>query len=80
MRGVVCVAYGLADTAAAGDLVAVRVCPLADLRELVGVAALRGGASAERAVRGRVIFHAAADDTHFDWKAAKAKADALAAV
>ena len=44
--GVVRVADGLADTAAAGHLVAVRVRPLADLRELVRGTALRGGATA----------------------------------
>lgn len=46
MCGVVRVADGLADTAAAGDFVAVLVRPLADLRELVGVTVLRGAATA----------------------------------
>ncbi|VXB99260.1 hypothetical protein EXIGUO8A_580001 [Exiguobacterium sp. 8A] len=44
MCGVVCVADGLADAAAGGDFVAVRVRPFADLRELFRVAALRRAA------------------------------------
>lgn len=44
MCGVVCVADGLADAAAGGDFVAVRVGPFADLRELFRVTPLRRAA------------------------------------
>jgi len=46
VRGVVGVADGLADAATGGDLVAVRVRPLADLRELFRVPTLRRAAGA----------------------------------
>lgn len=36
-------------------------------------------ADTERAVRGRVVFHAAADDAHIDWARATETATALAA-
>lgn len=50
MCGVVRIADGLANPAAAGNLVAVCVRPLANLCELVGVAALGGAATAAAAL------------------------------
>lgn len=47
--GVVCLADGLADAAAGGDFVAVRVRPLADLRELFRVPTLRRAAGSRAA-------------------------------
>lgn len=46
MRSVICVADRLADPATARYLVTIRVGPLTDLRELVRVTTLRGGATA----------------------------------
>ncbi|RUQ09441.1 GntR family transcriptional regulator [Curtobacterium sp. HSID17257] len=69
----------VADSLAAHDLAAYRT-----LLDTVGALIAAQGnalyAATERAVRGRVIFHAAAADAHIDWDAAARTAAALAAI
>ncbi|MDM7886577.1 hypothetical protein QUG92_15810 [Curtobacterium sp. RHCKG23] len=68
-----------ADALAAHDLAAYRA-----LLDAVGALVVAQGnalyAATERAVRGRVAFHAAAEDAHVDWDAARRTADALASL
>jgi DNA-binding GntR family transcriptional regulator len=68
-----------ADALAAHDLAAYRT-----VLDAVGaIVAAEGNAlyaATERAVRGRVIFHAAAEDAHIAWDTARKTAEALASV
>lgn len=68
-----------ADALAAHDLAAYRAV-LDAVGELVATEGNALYAATERAVRGRVIFHAAAEDAHIAWGAAQKTAEALASV